>query len=264
MATRIARVVPRRARTGRTRAPRSAGSARRRIWRWMWATPLAVRLMVGLVVVVVWSAANWMDQDPQADRAALPGRGALVKTPASTWREYGPLFREHSTSGHHARAARRARPGRGCGRPRGADALALALARNPFEWYRPASSAVGMYQITDATFRDARRYCIHDHVVAEDGRGDRDRAGSTASIPRRSEPRDRDDRRAARSGRCPSGARRIASPRPPHQKQDLAAVIHLCGGGAGDDLRPAWLSLHGRPAVRRPARWRDYLARVKR
>ena len=35
--------------------------------------------------------------------------------------------------------------------------------------YRPASSAVGMYQITDGTFDEARRYCIHDHVVVEDG-----------------------------------------------------------------------------------------------
>src|SRR5436190_334269 len=40
---------------------------------------------------------------------------------------------------------------------------------NPFELYQPASSAVGMYQITDATFREAKRYCIHDHVVVEDG-----------------------------------------------------------------------------------------------
>ena len=43
------------------------------------------------------------------------------------------------------------------------------LAWNPFELYRPASSAVGMYQITDPTFQQARRYCIHDHVVIEDG-----------------------------------------------------------------------------------------------
>src|SRR2546426_5517704 len=43
------------------------------------------------------------------------------------------------------------------------------LTWNPFELYQPASSAVGMYQITDATFREARRYCIHDHVVVEEG-----------------------------------------------------------------------------------------------
>ena len=26
-----------------------------------------------------------------------------------------------------------------------------------------------MFQITDGTFAEARRYCIHDHVVVEDG-----------------------------------------------------------------------------------------------
>jgi hypothetical protein len=40
---------------------------------------------------------------------------------------------------------------------------------NPVELDRPASSAVGMFQITDGTFAEARRYCIHRHVVVEDG-----------------------------------------------------------------------------------------------
>ena len=40
---------------------------------------------------------------------------------------------------------------------------------NPFEVYRPASSSVGMYQTTDGTFERAKRYCIHDHVVVEQG-----------------------------------------------------------------------------------------------
>ena len=44
----------------------------------------------------------------------------------------------------------------------------LAFSTEPFEIYRPASSAVGMYQITDGTFADARHYCIHEHAVASD------------------------------------------------------------------------------------------------
>ena len=43
------------------------------------------------------------------------------------------------------------------------------LTSEPFEIYRPASSAVGMYQITDAAFSEARRYCIHYHTVVIDG-----------------------------------------------------------------------------------------------
>jgi len=42
-------------------------------------------------------------------------------------------------------------------------------ALKPFELYRPASSAVGMYQITDGTFAEARHYCIHHHALAREG-----------------------------------------------------------------------------------------------
>ena len=46
--------------------------------------------------------------------------------------------------------------------------MARARDHDPREIYRPASSAVGMYQITDGTFREAKRYCIRDHVAVED------------------------------------------------------------------------------------------------
>src|SRR5438094_1852038 len=39
------------------------------------------------------------------------------------------------------------------------------LTSDPFAVYEPASSAVGMYQMTDAAFSDAQRYCILHHVV---------------------------------------------------------------------------------------------------
>ena len=45
----------------------------------------------------------------------------------------------------------------------------LVFIPDPLDIYRPASSAVGMFQIIDGTFAEARRYCIHDHVVVEDG-----------------------------------------------------------------------------------------------
>ena len=43
------------------------------------------------------------------------------------------------------------------------------LTWNPFAIYQPASSSVGMYQMTDAPFAEARHYCIRDHIVVEDG-----------------------------------------------------------------------------------------------
>ena len=41
------------------------------------------------------------------------------------------------------------------------------LTSDPFAVYQPASSAVGMYQMTDAAFAEAQGYCILHHTVVE-------------------------------------------------------------------------------------------------
>jgi hypothetical protein len=43
------------------------------------------------------------------------------------------------------------------------------LTWDPFAIYQPASSSVGMYQMTDPTLAETRRYCIRDHIVVDDG-----------------------------------------------------------------------------------------------
>src|SRR5262249_19558076 len=102
--------------------------------------------------------------------------------------------------------------------------------------YQPASSAVGMYQITDATFREARRFCIHDHLVVEEGawydvhscwfNGIYSRVIPSHAVELTAAMLDRDVARTLASHQI--AAATLA------QKQDLAAVIHLCGAGAGD------------------------------
>jgi hypothetical protein len=100
---------------------------------------------------------------------------------------------------------------------------------DPREVYRPASSAVGMYQITDGTFREAKRYCIRDHVAIEEGcwfNGLYMRVIPSHAVEMTSAYLDR--RVAGILER-----RRIKSATP-GQRQDLAALIHLCGAGAGE------------------------------
>jgi hypothetical protein len=107
----------------------------------------------------------------------------------------------------------------------------------PFEVYRPASSAVGMYQITDGTFAEARRYCIHDHTVVEDGPWNSWRSCWFTSLYARVVPSDAVELTSAyldRSVAITLERHRMASATLQH-KQELAAVIHLCGAKAGDD-----------------------------
>src|SRR5262249_4880127 len=107
---------------------------------------------------------------------------------------------------------------------------------NPFEVYRPASSAVGMFQITDGTFAEAKHYCIHNHVVVEDGRWDDWHSCWFNALYTRVMPSDAVEMTAALLDR--TVARTLESNRIAgaslQQRQNLAAVIHLCGGAAGN------------------------------
>ena len=231
----------------------------------MRGAPLAVRILVGAVVIVVaWSAVNWGYQTiRKPTELFFPVSDALIKSPSETWRTYGPLFSEHSTAVITPEFLAALAQVEGAGNPVARTYWRWRLARNPFELYQPASSAVGMYQITDATFREAKRYCIHDHVVVEDGPWYDVRSCWFNSLYSRVVPSHAVELTAAlldRGVASAMGRRRITTATL-HQKQNLAAVIHLCGTGAGD--------AYARRGFRLTARERcgdhdvsDYLAKV--
>jgi hypothetical protein len=100
--------------------------------------------------------------------------------------------------------------------------------------YRPASSAVGMYQITDGTFAQARRYCIHDHGVAEDGPWHELRSCWFNVLYTRVLPSHAIELTSAYLDQNVANTLRRYRVRHAtlEQKQKLAALIHLCGAGA--------------------------------
>ena len=137
----------------------------------MRVAPLAVQLIVGgPLLVIVWAPVNWMVQVVRKPAEVFGAvSGSLAKVPAQTWRQYGPLFDEHSTAVVTPELLAALAQVESSGNPVARTYWRWRFSWNPFELYRPASSAVGMFQITDGTFAEARRYCIHDHVVVEDG-----------------------------------------------------------------------------------------------
>ncbi|HUC75844.1 MAG TPA: hypothetical protein VMS04_11165, partial [Vicinamibacterales bacterium] len=166
----------------------------------------------------------------------LPVSGSLVKPPAQTWRQYGLLFAKYSTAVITPELLAALAQVEGSGNPVARTYWRWRPSWNPFEVYRPASSAVGMFQITNGTFVDARRYCIHDHVVVEDGPWYDPRSCWFNALYTRVVPGhavemtaallDRNVARTLDRNRIVTASLR--------QQQDLAAVIHLCGSGAGD------------------------------
>lgn len=179
---------------------------------------IAVALAAGLALL---AAGNWLYQlARKPTEAFFPLDTALAKTPAQTWREYGALFHEHATAVMTPELLAALAQTEGSGNPVARTYWRWRVAWNPGEVYRPASSAVGMYQITDARFAEAKRYCVREHAAVDECWFNAlyFRVLPSHAIEMTSAFL---DRRAAQLS-----AGRAATLQ---QKQELAAVIHLCG-----------------------------------
>ena len=119
---------------------------------------------------MLFFAVNWTYQVVRKPSELwFPVSGSFYKDPAETWRAYGSLFERHSTAVMTPDLLAALAQVEGSGNPVVRTYWRFSLTHEPFEIFRPASSAVGMYQITDGTFAIARRYCVHRHLVV--GRG---------------------------------------------------------------------------------------------
>jgi hypothetical protein len=237
---RAARVPSQKARARRTRVPRARRFIQfgRRAFLVLMALPLALRVVViAVVMLALWSVVNWTYQVVRKPTELFfPVSGALSKTPPETWRQYESLFRAHSTAVMAPELLAALAQVEGAGNPVARTYWRWRLTWNPLEWYQPASSAVGMYQITTPTFREARRYCIHDHAAVEDGPWHEWRSCWFNGLYTRVVPSHAVEMTSALLDRSVERtmARQRVTAATLQQKQDLAAIIHLCGGGPGD------------------------------
>ena len=184
-----------------------------------------------------WAAANILYQViRKPTELFFPVSDALYKTPAETWGAYSPLFRRHSTGVIPAELLAALAQVEGSGNPVVRTYWRWSWGADPFELFRPASSAVGMYQITDGTFERASRYCIRDHVVVEEGPWYAWRSCWLNGLYFRVVPSHAVELTSAFLDRAVSDTlARHPVPRVMRaQKHQLAALIHLCGAGWGD------------------------------
>ncbi|HEX6842388.1 MAG TPA: hypothetical protein VF113_12690 [Stellaceae bacterium] len=168
----------------------------------------------------------------------FPVAGALNKLPAETWRQYGPLFRANSTAAITPELLAALAQVEAAGNPIARTYWRWRFSWNPFAIYEPASSAVGMYQMTDGTFAEARRYCIHDHRVVADGPWYDVRSCWFNAFYMRVVPSHAVELTAVSLDRGVADIleRRGIAGASTQQKEDLAALIHLCGAGAADSF----------------------------
>jgi hypothetical protein len=227
--------------------------------------PGAVQLTVLAAVFVALSlAVNWSYQVVRKpSELFFPISGSFYKDPAETWRAYGRLFERHSTPVMTPDLLAALAQVEGSGNPIVRTYWRFSLTNEPFEIFRPASSAVGMYQITDGTFAIARRYCIHRHRVVEEGPWYALRACWLNALYTRTVPSHAVEMTAAyldrgvadMLGRHPGLVATL------EQKQTLATMMHLCGAGAAAEYARRGLQLAaGQRCGTHDAR--SYVARV--
>jgi hypothetical protein len=123
-----------------------------------------------IIVIPGFFATNWC-YHAVSKPAEIVGLfdGHFYKNPAATWDAHGDLFSDHSTPimtpEFLAALAQAETQGNAIARTY----WEWNFSTNPFEIYRPASSATGLYQITNGTYELTKNFCIHNGRVVKDG-----------------------------------------------------------------------------------------------
>jgi hypothetical protein len=238
---------------------------RGRAWKALRHTPAAVQ--IGLVVGVFFAlflGVNWTYQViRKPSELWFPVSGTFYKAPAETWRVYGTLFERHSTPVMTPDLLAALAQIEGSGNPVVRTYWRFSLTHEPFEIFRPASSAVGMYQITDGTFAIARRYCVHRHRVVAAGPWYDFKSCWWNRLYTRTVPSHAIEMTSAYLDR---GVAEILARHPAlaptlEQQQTLATMMHLCGAGAAREYARRGLQLTARQACGAHDA-RSYVARV--
>jgi hypothetical protein len=182
-------------------------------------------------------ALNWIYQViRKPGEIFAPVSDSFLKSPESTWRSYGPLFEQYSTNIISPEFLAALAQVEGSGNPIAHTYWRWQWSWNPFEVYRPASSALGMFQITDGTFAEARKYCVRDHKVVSDGPWYDLSSCWFNSLYTRTLASHASEMTAAYLHRkvVNTLAAQRAAKVSLAQQQKLAAVIHLCGLKRGE------------------------------
>jgi len=192
------------------------------------AVPTAIRVaVVCIAILAVFSVTNLVYHVLHKPTELFsPMSSGFNKTPIETWRAYAPLFREYSTASISPELLAALAQVESAGNPIANTYWRWHLTWNPYAVYKPASSGAGMYQMTDAALAEAQGYCILHHTVVEDGCSSRalySRVVPSRAIELAAVFLDRNITAILGHRRAVTVSRQ--------RREELAAIIHLCGAG---------------------------------
>jgi hypothetical protein len=188
--------------------------------------------LIAAALVPAALAANWVVQvarkPSELAGVLLPTTG---KSPAATWSAYGDLFEAHATPLMTPELLAALAQAESSGDPAARTYWRWRWTLDPLRVFAPASSAVGLFQITDGTFERCRRLCVRGGEVRRDGPWSDWRSCWFNGLYNRLVPSHAVEMTAA----CLDDqvarlvAARRGKPAPERLKKDLAVVSHLCG-----------------------------------
>lgn len=216
----------------RRSTPRSrTQSKRRKRLRWQWA--IVPGCLFGIVLLFAVNLIYQVMRKP--GELFAPFAATFSKSPEATWEHYGTLFAEHATTIITPTFLAALAQVESDGNP---------VARPPWRWqwswsvleiYRPASTALGMFQLTDGTFAEAQQYCIEDHTVTTANSAEDSGSCSFNRLYTRTLPSHAAELTSAYLHR--NVVKILGENRTKKvglkEKQRLATVIHLCGVSRG-------------------------------
>ncbi len=186
------------------------------------------------------------------------------KSPVETWQAYGETFKEKSTTIMTADLLAALAQAESNGNPIIRTYWKWKLTTNLKQIYAPASSSVGMFQITRGTFDEAKQFCIKDKEVYRQVPGSSNGPCSNNFAYNRLIPSHAIE---MTSSRLHFFAQQILMHRPRQKatlrdRQSLATIIHLCGVAKGETFARVHFNAHrlGHCGDHDPA---AYLRRIK-
>jgi len=201
----------------------------RKAWRGLRQLPAWGWVLVGLAALAALDVAWQLARKPTEILGIVAPTAR--KSPEATWSAYGDTFDAHATALVDPAFLAALAQVESEGNPLARTYWTWRWSWNPLDLYGPASSAVGLMQITDGTYQQARRLCVHDHAVAREGpwhdpdtcwlNGLYFRALPGHAVEMTSAWLTESVERVLREQRLTKATA--------DQKRQLAAVVHLCG-----------------------------------
>lgn len=189
-------------------------------------------------LIVVWLAVNWCVQayrKPSEIAALLDP--LFHKNETAAWEAYGDLYETHATALMTPEFLAALAQAESRGNPLARTYWRWRWTWHPFKIFAPASSAVGLFQITDGAFERCRPYCVRGGKVAREGPWwDLQSCWLNASYNRLVPSHSIEMTSACLHVQTERILAKTKSKQAPlNVVQDLAAVIHLCGPNAGEE-----------------------------